>query len=75
MGIIKMCNIEDYWNSSLHCAPIADKMSRNRFQTIHRILHFVDNNRVTDDDKLDRVWKLRMARNSRHSAERVAGAR
>ena len=29
VGIIKMRNIEDYWNSSLHCAPIADKMSRN----------------------------------------------
>ena len=59
MAIIKMPNIVDYWNSSLRCAPIADKMSCNRFQTIHWTLHFVDNNRVTDDDKLDHVWKLR----------------
>ena len=52
-GIIKMPNIEDYWSLS-----IAEKMPQNRFQSIHHTPHFVDNNQVSDDEKLDRIWKL-----------------
>ena len=43
IGIIKMPKIEDYWSSSLRCAPIADK-AINQFRTFHRTLHFVDSN-------------------------------
>lgn len=58
MGIVRLPKIDDYGRSDLRYAQIADKMSRNRFHLIHRTLHFVDNNTASDEDKLDRVWKL-----------------
>ena len=45
MGINKLPEIRDYWstNKHLHYAPIADRISRDRFEEITRYLHFVDN--------------------------------
>ena len=45
MGINKLPCIEDYWrrDPSLHYAPIADRITRERFRDISRYLHFVDN--------------------------------
>ena len=45
MGINKLPEIRDYWSSNeyLRYAPIADRISRNRFEEITRYLHFVDN--------------------------------
>ena len=45
MGINQLPEIRDYWSSNeyLRYAPIADKISRNRFEQITRYLHFVDN--------------------------------
>ena len=60
MGIVTLPKIDDYWKSGLRYGQIADKMSRNRFQLIHRTLHFVDNNTTSVEDKLDRVWKLQL---------------
>ena len=59
MGIVRVPKIDDYWSNNLRYEQIASKMSRNRFRLIHRSLHFVDNNIASDEDKLDRVWKLR----------------
>ena len=42
-------------------------MLRNRFYLIHRNLHLVDNNLATDEEKSDRVWKLRPWINSLRS--------
>ena len=40
-----MSEIRDYWctDKVLHYAPIADRISRDRFEEITRYLHFVDN--------------------------------
>ena len=45
MGINELPEIRDYWSSHeyLRYAPIADRISRNHFETITRYLHFVDN--------------------------------
>ena len=39
--------------------PVADVMSRNRFQLILSMIHFVDNESVSDVTKKDRLWKIR----------------
>ena len=44
MGLVKQPEIRDYWSTSdvFHYAPIADRISRRRFEEISRYLHFVD---------------------------------
>ena len=46
MGINRLPEIRDYWSTdeALHYAPIADRISRDRFEEITRYLHFVDRN-------------------------------
>ena len=45
MGINKLPEIRDYWstNEFLHYSPIADRITRDRFEQITRYLHFADN--------------------------------
>ena len=45
MGINQLPALDDYWSSDLTLcySPIADRISRDRFQEISRCLHFVDN--------------------------------
>ena len=45
MGVNQLPKIRDYWstNPMLHYAPIANRISRDRFEEITRFLHFVDN--------------------------------
>ena len=45
MGINRLPEIRDYWSTDpfLHYAPIAEKISRDRFEELTRYLHFVDN--------------------------------
>ena len=45
MGIVRLPEIRDYWSRDkrLHYAPIADRISRKRFEEVSRYLHFVDN--------------------------------
>ena len=45
MGINQLPEIRDYWstNEYLRYAPIAERISRDRFEEITRYLHFVDN--------------------------------
>ena len=44
MGLVRLPEIRDYWSNShtFHYAPIADRISRKRFEEISRYLHFVD---------------------------------
>ena len=48
MGMCKLPELRDYWSTDprLHYAPIADKISRDRFEDITRYLHFADNERL-----------------------------
>ena len=45
MGINRLPEVQHYWarDARLHYAPIADRISRLRFEEINRYLHFVDN--------------------------------
>ena len=45
MGINQLPEIHDYWSvdPKLRYAPIADRITRDRFEEITRYLHFVDN--------------------------------
>ena len=45
MGINQLPEIRDYWSvdPKLRYAPIADRITRDRFEEITRYLHFVDN--------------------------------
>lgn len=57
MGIVQMNNIRMYCETDIRYGPFADFMSRNRFQTLLSVTHFVNND--TEDDKKDKLWKLR----------------
>lgn len=45
MGIVREPEIRDYWSHDelLHYKPIAERISRKRFEEISRYLHFADN--------------------------------
>ena len=48
MGIIKLPSYCNYWSGALRYPAIADVMSKNRFETLSRYLHSVDNDSVHD---------------------------
>ncbi|KAJ8930175.1 hypothetical protein NQ314_017039 [Rhamnusium bicolor] len=57
MGLVKFPKIADYWSTKFyykHCF-VRHIMSRNRFQSILRFLHFTDN---LTADKSDRLYKI-----------------
>eukprot|EP00731_Ephydatia_muelleri_P017296 Em0010g394a len=45
MSINRLPSIDDYWsmNANLRYAPVADRISRDRFRDLQKYLHFVDN--------------------------------
>ena len=44
MGLVREPEIRDYWSTgpTFHYSPIADRISRKRFEEISRYLHFID---------------------------------
>ena len=60
MGLVNMPAVGSYWDNELRFSHVPHNMSRNRFYKIQALLHFVDNNLVTDEQKNNnRIWKLR----------------
>ncbi|XP_067659983.1 piggyBac transposable element-derived protein 3-like, partial [Haliotis asinina] len=59
MGLVKMPRVRSYWESATRFGPIADHMSRNRFEKLALYLHFKDNLTTTNEEKADKLWKLR----------------
>ena len=64
MGINKLPSLYDYWKKDpvYNYAPVASKISRDRFEEISRFLHFTDNSKHThnrEDPEYDRLWKVR----------------
>ena len=59
MGLARTNSVRQYWEVETNYTPVTDVMSRNRFRDILTKLHFVDNETVTDDEKKDRLWKIR----------------
>ena len=58
MGVVQMPNLRSYWESELSYEPVSGVLSRDRFLKLLTLLHFVNNNAISDE-KTDKVWKLR----------------
>ena len=63
MGIVRLPAHDDYWkvDEVFHYAPIAKRISRERFREIHKYLHFADNISlpIRGQPGYDRVGKVR----------------
>ncbi|KAK6165192.1 hypothetical protein SNE40_023576 [Patella caerulea] len=59
MGLYQMSGNRAYWEEESRFGPVADVMGRNRFSYLLTVLHFVDNNKVTEEKKVDKIWKVR----------------
>ena len=59
MGKIQANTVVAYWESDSRHPPVADHMARNRFTTLASHIHLVDNETVKNDEKEDRLWKVR----------------
>ena len=62
MGINQLPEMRDYWakDPSLHYSPIADRITRDRFEEITRYMHFVDNDGLParGDEGYHRLQKI-----------------
>ena len=62
MGINRLPEIRDYWakDEKLHYTPIASRISRSRFESISRYLHFADNTQLPsrEEQGYNRVQKV-----------------
>ena len=59
MGLVRMSGVRQYWEIDTKYELVSSVMPRNRFQQLLNLLHFVDNTRVSDEDKKDKLWKIR----------------
>ena len=63
MGINHLPSLDDYWSKDprLRYAPVADRISRDRFREVSRYLHFVDNETLVPrgEEGPDRLGKVR----------------
>ena len=50
MGIVSLPSYKYYWSQQLRYSPVADVMSRNRFQLLLENLHFVNNDEIDKND-------------------------
>ena len=61
MGLVRMPSVRSYWETYMSYDGVNSALSRNRFWSILRNLHFVDNLNVTQETKdSDCVWKVRL---------------
>ena len=62
MGLVKLTSIYDYWKKDeiYHYAPVASRISRDRFFELHRYLHFTDNSTLSapGTPEYDRLGKV-----------------
>ena len=59
MGIVKMPRARSYWEHEARYSLVADAMSGNRFEKLVSALHFKNNLDVTEQEKTEKLWKLR----------------
>jgi hypothetical protein len=59
MGLCRLPGNRAYWETDSRFPRVADVMPRNRCSYLLTVLHFVDNNRATDEQKTDKIWKIR----------------
>ena len=63
MAINHLPSVDDYWRRDplLHYAPVADRITRDRFRELSRYLHFADNDTLVPRESpgYDRLGKVR----------------
>ena len=61
MGIVHLPSLPDYWKRDVvrHYAPVATRISRNRFFDLQRYLHFADNTTLAAPGTMHRVQQAR----------------
>ena len=59
MGLVKMPNQRSYWEGHMSYNGLSTTFSRNCCEKLMRSIHFVDNLNISEEEKKDRVWKLR----------------
>ncbi|XP_044213985.1 piggyBac transposable element-derived protein 3-like [Thunnus albacares] len=59
MGLMQMSGVCMYWETDTRYPPVSDVMPRNRFQSLLTSLHFVNDLKVSETEKKDKLWKLR----------------
>ena len=59
MGLARMPCSRLYWETKTQYAHVADIMSRKRFLNIIAHLHFVDSLTVPEEQKCDKLWKIK----------------
>jgi hypothetical protein len=63
MGVVRLPQLHLYWSRHLRIPTIAEAMSRDRFTTLRRYIHFNNNNLVIVDKNnpaYDRFYKVRL---------------
>lgn len=58
MGVINLPSYEDYWASDTRIEQIAELMPVKRFKRLRRLIHFNNNDNITEDTT-DRYFKIR----------------
>ena len=60
MGLVRLPSQRSYWETFMAYDGISSVMGRNKFETILRNIHFVNNLEIAEEEKAnDRIWKLR----------------
>ena len=60
MGLVSPISQRLYWDTFMTYDGVSSVMGRNKFETILRNIHFVNNLEIAEEEKAnDRIWKLR----------------
>ncbi|XP_067940417.1 piggyBac transposable element-derived protein 3-like [Watersipora subatra] len=59
MGLVRMSSVRQYWKQGTNYVPVSSVMPRNRFQQLATQLYFVNNSSILDEQKKDKLWKIR----------------
>ena len=58
MGIVSLPSYKCYWSQQVRYSPVADVMSRNRFQLLLENFYFVNNDEIDKNDKLAKITPI-----------------
>ena len=58
MGLAQMPNARAYWEEHFRYPLVADVMARSRFEMLMTNIHFIDNESISDDVEIDKLWKI-----------------
>ena len=56
MGLVQMPNLCSYWENELGYEHVSTLLSCDCFLKLLTLLHFLDNNAISDEEKNDKLW-------------------